>query len=175
MLRYLAIVAIIATTGLAAAMDAHALREDRNQPIRISANAVTVDQKTGVTRYQGDVVIQQGSLHIAADRVVIRQGKGEIESLSAFGNPVTFRQRPDGEAQEIKGSAARLQYSAGDQILHLYDDVALQRGDDVLHSATLHYDLDNDRLQAESDPNTRVYTVIQPRKPSADDAKGSTP
>ncbi len=160
-LRYLAIV-----VGLLAAMDAHALREDRSKPIRISANTVTVDQKAGVTRYQGGVVMQQGSLRIAADRVVIRYEQGEIETLSAFGNPVTFRQRDD-KQQEIKGSAARLQYSAADRILHLYERVALQQGDDVLHSPVLHYDLANNRLEAEGDPKSRVYSVIQPRKPAA--------
>lgn len=160
-LRYLAII-----LGLAAGMEAHALREDSNQPIRISANRVTVDQKAGVTRYQGDVVMHQGSLRIAADRVVIRYEQGEIQSLSAFGNPVTFRQRPDNEETEIKGTAARLQYSAADQILHLYDSVALHRGDDILHSAVLHYDLGNSRLQAEGGQQERVYSVIQPRKPA---------
>lgn len=161
-LRYLAVI-----VGLAAGMDAHALREDRSQPIRISANTVTVDQKAGVTRYQGDVVMQQGTLRIAADRVVVRYEQGEIQSLSAFGKPVTFRQRPDNEEQEIKGTAARLQYSAADQVLHLYDSVALHQGDDVLHSAVLHYDIGNNRLQAESSQQDRVYSVIQPRKPAA--------
>lgn len=166
-LRYHAIVATVATVCLVASMAAHALREDRGQPIRISANTVTVDQKAGVTRYQGDVVMQQGSMRIAADRVVIRYSKSEMESLSAFGNPLTFRQRPDNQEQEIKGSAARLQYSAADQVLHLYDSVTLHQGDDVLHSAVLHYDLGNNRLQAEGDPQRRVYSVIQPRKPAA--------
>lgn len=169
-LRYLAII-----VGLVAATDAHALREDRDQPIHISANTVTVDQKTGVTRYQGSVVMRQGSLRIAADRVVIRYQQGEIESLSAFGNPVTFRQRPDEGEQEIKGSAARLQYSATDRILHLYDRVALHQGEDVLHSATLHYDLGNNRLQAESDPQNRVYSVIQPQKSSPSPAAQGRP
>jgi lipopolysaccharide export system protein LptA len=160
-LRYLALV-----LGLAAAMDVQALREDRNQPIRISAKTVTVDQKAGITRYQGDVVMHQGSLRINADRVVIRYEQGEIQSLSASGNPVSFRQRPDNEDQDIKATAARLQYSASDQTLHLYDSVALHRGDDILHSAVLHYDLGNSRLQAEGDPQDRVYSIIQPRKPA---------
>lgn len=161
-LRHLAVV-----LGLLAALEAHALPDDREQPIRISADTVTVDQKTGVTRYQGDVVMLQGGLRIAADRVVVRYQQGEIQSLSAFGNPVTLRQRAQDGVPEMKASAARLQYSAADRVLHLYDQVALQQGDDVLHSAALHYDLGTNRLQAEGDPQNRVYSVIQPGKPAA--------
>ena len=160
-LRCLAIV-----IGLAATVNAHALSDDRGQPIRISADTVTVDQKTGVTRYQGGVVMRQGGLRIDADRVVVRYERGEIQMLSAFGKPVTFRQRTEDGQGEIKGSAERLQYSAADRVLHLYDQVALHQGDDVLHSAALHYDLGSERLQAEGDPNSRVYSVIQPSTPA---------
>ena len=46
-----------------------ALPDDRQQPIHISADNALRDEKKGITIYRGNVVLNQGSLHISANRI----------------------------------------------------------------------------------------------------------
>jgi lipopolysaccharide export system protein LptA len=45
-----------------------ALPDDREQPIHISADKALRDEKQGVTIYSGNVQMNQGSMHIEADK-----------------------------------------------------------------------------------------------------------
>jgi len=42
--------------------------DDRSQPIQLEASRGQLDQKTGISVYEGNVVITQGSMRLAADR-----------------------------------------------------------------------------------------------------------
>lgn len=145
------------------AMPAHALRSDRHQPIKITADRVSVDQKTGVSRYRGNVILTQGTLQVHAERVTVRYRKGIVDQVSASGTPVTFRERPDNQAHDISGSAIRLEYSAAADRIDLFDNVSVKQGDDVLRSSVLHYDLAKNSLSAEGLSHERVQTTIQPK------------
>jgi len=46
-----------------------ALPDDREQPIRITADQALRDEKQGFTEYTGNVRMDQGSLHIEADKI----------------------------------------------------------------------------------------------------------
>ena len=48
-----------------------ALNSDREQPIEISADAGMVNEAAGISTYSGNVAIDQGSMHIAADEVEV--------------------------------------------------------------------------------------------------------
>ena len=47
------------------------LDSDREQPIQITADSAIRDEIAGETRYEGNVVLTQGSLKITADRLSI--------------------------------------------------------------------------------------------------------
>ena len=69
-----------------------ALPSDKNETIRGSADNLTVDQKNGVATYTGTVKIEQGSLMISADSIVIHtNADSTVEKMIATGNPARFR------------------------------------------------------------------------------------
>ena len=65
---------------------AHALEDDRSKPIHVKADTAERDDKRGITTYRGDVVIDQGSLNIAAQEVIM-YGSTSIERIVATGRP----------------------------------------------------------------------------------------
>ena len=151
---------------------ATALESDRSQPIQISADAVSIDQKKGVNRYSGNVVLTQGTLVITANEVTVRYRAGEIEKVKANGNPVTFKERLDNHAEDISASAKRLEYNALKSEIDLFEQVSVSQGSDEFHSAVLHYNLKDGTLAAEGEksadgqsPKERVQSILQPRKP----------
>lgn len=58
---------------------------DPEQPLRVQADRIEVNQKTAVSRYRGNVRIERGDTRIRADQVDVRQGAGSVETVSAQG------------------------------------------------------------------------------------------
>ena len=142
-----------------------ALRSDREQPLRVSADTVDVNQKSGVSKYSGNVVLIQGTLRIEAAEVIVYLKDGEVERVAAKGSPMTLRQRIDGQELEVIATARRLSYYTRQQRVALFDQVSFRQGADEFHSDVLHYNMATTQLTAEAPKNPeRVHSVIHPRK-----------
>jgi lipopolysaccharide export system protein LptA len=182
-----------------------ALSSDRDQPFAINARSVTADERTGIAVYQGRVTLDQGSMHIEADRLEVRRRDGRPETLLATGNPVRARTRPDNQDTDIHMSARRLEYHrptqylvlTGDPVLvqgekritarcleyndvfeqaDLYGDVILDRGEDRFHAPYLHYDVPEERMQAGALPQgTNVGRVSAVIQPRKPEENKETP
>ncbi len=149
---------------------AHAdtIAAQRGLPIRISADSIEIDQKSGMTYYRGNVTFVQGGLRITASKAEASMRNNAIQTISAQGNPITFFQKMPAPDQDIRGSALRLKYYSSKQRLDLYDEVRFSQGNDTLRSARLHYDIVTGTLIAVArSAQDRVHVVIQPPKASA--------
>ena len=66
---------------LALPVAALALPEDRDQPIRITADQALRDEKQGFTVYSGNVNMDQGTLHIDADKITVYHMEEEADRI----------------------------------------------------------------------------------------------
>jgi lipopolysaccharide export system protein LptA len=63
-----------------------ALPEDQQQPLHITANSTQFNYKTGKNIYEGNVIIDQGTTHLTADRVITQNNeRHKIAEAIAFG------------------------------------------------------------------------------------------
>lgn len=152
------------------APSALALSTDRDQPIHLDARAVLLNEKTGISVYQGNVVLRQGSIRIEADRIEVLRRNQEIKLIRAFGDPVRLRQRPDQRDTDVHVTARRLEYRVPQRSIELFEDVTLRQGEDVFSAGRAQYDMARDSFRAEggSGPDGRVTAVFQPRPEEAD-------
>ena len=143
---------------------AHALKQDRDQPVKINAASVDMNQKTGVTVYRGKVVLIQGSLRIEADRIDVQTRSLHVETITATGRPVRLRALLDNREDELKASAEQLVLSADARTIDMTGDVHVYQGGDQFSAQRLHYALDEKRVSANGsgDENDRVYAILQP-------------
>ena len=97
----------------------HAVAEqnDKKQPINYSANTGDVNYQTKVGNLSGNVVITQGTMTIRADKIVFKQNADNSISATAFGNPLTFRQKRDGVDEYFEGYAQRAEYDGEKELL----------------------------------------------------------
>ena len=175
---------LLALPGVAAALES-----DRQQPIHVEADSVELDNRRGISTYQGNVVVDQGSLHVEADRLVIyRQGE-ELARIEADGKPVRFRQRPDDAAEDIQGQAQHIEYRAADSLILLQGAAAVQRGGDHFSGERIEYDTRRSVVNASGQSGSpangaatgngtgngtgdgRVHAIIQPRNAPANGEK----
>jgi lipopolysaccharide export system protein LptA len=162
--------AVFSTVLLAS--PAHAEKADRDKPINLEADMVTLDDIRKVSVYQGNVILSQGTLMLRADRVQVTQNAGGLERLSATGRPATFRQKLDNRDEFIEGVADRIEYDSVNSQLEMIGQAQLRRGSDELRGAQISYNANTAFYKVVGQPDAktpagRVRAVIRP-KPRSD-------
>lgn len=143
----------VAVNGQGAVIDLGGINADPNAPVEVSADSLTVDQDSRQAVFAGNVVIGQGDMRIAADRVevVYAEASGRISHLKASGG-VTFVTAT--EAAE----AAEADYDIDAGLLILTGNVLLTQGGAALSADRMVVNLADGTAQMTG----RVRTVIQP-------------
>ena len=126
-----------------------ALSSDQDQPIYIEADSVDIDDRQGVSVYQGQVDVKQGSIHLTAEKVTIYQKERKADRIIAVGQPVTFKQRTD-DGKDVNGRALQVEYYVNREELVLIDDAELTQGVDRFSSDRILYDRKNAVVKAGS-------------------------
>ena len=140
---------------------AAALSSDKEQPINIEADKLDIDEARQISIYQGNVELQQGSLNIQSDRIVIHfNANNEILHLEINGSPARFRQLND-EGETIKGNASFMKYIDRESMLELEGDALLLIAEDRIESDQIIVNTDTNALQA-GNGSDRVRMLIQP-------------
>lgn len=169
--------ALLLLLGLGFAGGAQALSSDRQQPLTIEADTVEIDDKSGVSVYQGNVVAVQGTLELKADTVTIYSPGRELDKVVAVGNPARYKQRPDNKTEDVRARAQRMEYYADKGKLILLEGGHLWQGKDEFSGNRIEYDTRRDVVNA-SMSNTgkeRVRIIMQPREKAAGSAPAAQP
>ncbi len=154
-----------------------ALKDDRNQPIEISANNAERDEKLGITLYHGNVVIRQGSLLIEAETVTIKtrisaiSSQEELEEIITVGKPSHLQQQLEANEEIIDASGTTLQYIVSSDTIHLIENAVLKQGARVITGDRITYDVAAQKVIAGGEQtenkNPERVTVTIPPKPKA--------
>lgn len=171
-----------------AAVTAGAEKGDRDKPINFSADSSDVNYQTKIGTLVGNVIVTQGTMTIHADKIIIRQNPDNSMSVTAYGNPVSFRQKRDGVDEYFDGFAQRAEYDGTRELLELFDRALLRRGADEIRSNYISYNGSTELFKAEGrvaspstpaegSPGSRVRGVFQPKSeasPAKDAPKAGT-
>lgn len=155
---------------------AWALRSDRNQPIDIKADRVEVDQREQVSHYIGNVRMEQGTLKIDADEVVVYMDNGKLNKIVISGKPARFEQQPENQQAIVKSQADNMEYYAGEERLLLKHNAEVNQGGNHFHGEFIEYDTLTSTVKANKgeDNQSRVHAIIQPAK-QQDETKPAPP
>jgi lipopolysaccharide export system protein LptA len=168
------LLAAAASLWLGLVAPARAEESDRDKPINYSADTGDVNYQTKVGNLTGNVVITQGTMTIRADRMAFRQNADNSLSVTAYGNPVSFRQKRDKVDEYYEGFAQRVEYDGQKKLVELFDRALLKRGQDEIRSNYISYNTETEFFKAEgrpdaasapaeTSPGARVRGVFQPK------------
>ena len=152
----------VALALAATVLPAGAEKADRDKPIHYQADSGDVNYQTKIGTLLGNVIITQGTLTIHADKVILRQNPDNSMSATAFGNPLTFREKRDGTDEYYEGVAQRAEYDGQKRFLELFDRALLRKGPDEIRSNYISYNADTEFFKAEGRPDTRPPSEGEP-------------
>lgn len=131
--------ALLALGTLPAALPA--LESDQDQPVYLESDSAELDDQKSLSIYRGSVVVTQGSVEIRADEVEIHHHPDRRPRLIiATGRPATYRQAVEGEAQEMRAEALRMELETDRDEIVLIGEAAVFQGEDRLRSDRIVYD-----------------------------------
>jgi lipopolysaccharide export system protein LptA len=150
----LTLCALAAVGGLIAPA-AHAEKADREKPIFYQGDSGGANLGSKDGELAGNVVITQGTLTLRADRIVFHQNADNSLSATAYGNPVSFREKRDGVDEYYEGHAQRAVYDGQKRFLELFDRAVLKKSGDEIRSNYITYDAGAEVFKAEGRPDSR--------------------
>jgi len=170
--------ALLCTSGPALAE-----RADREKPVNIEADRITVDDIQKVQVFEGNVQLVQGTLVIRTDRLVVTQDAEGFQKGVAYGGAnglARIRQKREGKDEYMEGEAERIEYDGKGEKAQLFVRAMVRSGLDEVRGQYISYDGVTERYLVTSGPDgtsaatagrpDRVRAVIQSKS-----AKGTPP
>lgn len=153
---------------------AEALPEDREQPIRITADSALRDEKQGFTVYTGNVQLQQGSLRIRAERLTVHHQVEAAERIVAEGSPAHLQEQPEPDKGLLHARARTIEFFSSEERVQLRQDASIEQDGSLVTGNSIDYFIAEQRVRADSDSRgqggQRVEVVIPARVVSQGEA-----
>lgn len=166
----------------------HALTTDSQQPVQIEADFAELDDQEHTTVYVGNVIVDQGSMHMTGDRLRVNfTDNKDLKDAYLEGRPATFKQTPDHD-DDVHGQAMQIEYHAQETLLNLIEKARVTQGERLFEGHRINYDTKKsiitarsaradkaDKDQIPKDGSGRVRIIIPPNKKKASDATPDAP
>ena len=143
-------------------LPSRAEKADRDKPINYQADSGDVNYQTKIGTLLGNVILTQGTLTIHADKIVFHQNSDNSVSATAYGNPITFREKRDNVDEYYEGVAQRADDDGQKRFLELFDRALLRKGTDEIRSNYISYNAETEFFKAEGRPDTRPAAAGEP-------------
>jgi amidase len=141
--------------GVAVSTFALALPSDRSKAISLVADRATFNEKTGVTTYTGNVIIEQGTMKLQADSIVANLNQTrQISTITANGKPARFQQQVSTNKGIAKGQAQKIIYNAETGIITLSGSALLEQDGASIRGNTLRYSMNKGDIEAIGTPSS---------------------
>ena len=147
-------------------------RADRDKPVNLEADQVTVDDNKQTATFTGRVVLTQGTLVIRGDRMVVQQDADGFKYGIAYGNLASLRQKREGYDEYIDGYAERIEYDSKAEKLQMFNRAYLKKANDDVRGNYIAYEIATEffkvtgggkQAATAANPEGRVRAIIQPK------------
>ena len=148
--------------AVAAAAPAQALPEDAEQPIHILAESAEVERQEGRIVYIGSVRVEQGSLRVNAERMVVDYAAGKVVRITATGAPAHYTQDLEADAGQVEADASTIVYHTRESRIDLQGNAHLKQSGNSLIGDLIRYDIVAGRVDSGASGQGPVRTTLMP-------------
>lgn len=162
----------------------HAERADRDKPMQLEANRISIDDAKKIQILEGDVLVTKGTMTLRAERIVITEDKYGFQKGTAYSGKnglARFRQKLEGKDEYMEGEAERIEYNSNSEIAELFERAWVKSGEDQVRGDYIWYDAISEKYLVTAgksrDPKAtpaRVRAVIQPKNKTGEAGQPAT-
>jgi lipopolysaccharide export system protein LptA len=144
-----------------------ALPEDRDQPMRITADKAERDDINGITIYRGNVVLIQGTLKLESDTLTIYLADEEPTKIIAEGSPAKMQTRPELDKAMVYARGEVITYYRPEERVNMQTNGYVAQDGSVVEGDSIDYFIEKQLIKAESDQSREGDKVVHVIPPSA--------
>ncbi len=161
---------------------------DRDKPINLEADRVSLDDINKVQVFEGNVVMTQGTMVLRTAKLVVTQDADGFQKGVATGGRgglAYFRQKRDGKDEYIEGEAERIVHDAGTEKTEFFTRAWVKSGQDEVKGSYISYEAVTEKYlvtntggaskSATGEAQARVRAIIQPKGKATSDDTASPP
>lgn len=173
------VLALFALLTLVAPL-AHAEKADREKPINLEADSISMDDINKVQVLEGNVILTQGTMQILTSKLVVTQDIDGFQKGVATGGAnglARFKQKREGRDEYIEGEAERIVHDARSEKTEFFVRGWVKSGQDEVKGHYISYDAlteqylvhngAGDTKTAKGAAQARVRAIIQPKGKNA--------
>lgn len=168
---------ILALATILAAPCVLAERADRDRPVNLEADKVSVDDAKKVLVFDGNVLLSQGTMTIRASKLVVTQDDNGFQRGVATGTanaPARFRQKREGRDDYIEGEAERIEHDARAEKTEFFVRARVKSGGDEVTGNYISFDSITERYLVTGAQTTKQGTPSDGRVRATIQPKGKT-
>ena len=170
-----------------AALPAHAEKADREKPINLEADSISMDDINKVQVLEGNVILTQGTMQILTAKLVVTQDADGFQKGIASGGAnglARFKQKREGRDDYIEGEAERIVHDARSEKTEFFVRGWVKSGADEVKGHYISYDALTEQYlvtnagetkSATGAPQARVRAIIQPKGKNAPEENKGEP
>jgi len=172
--------ALAALLLTALALPANAEKADREKPMNIEADRMSMDDIKKVQVFEGNVVITQGTLQMRSSRLVVTQDADGFQKGVATGGAdglARFKQKLEGKDEYIEGEGERIEHDTREERTEFFIRGWVKNGLDEVKGPYISYDALTEKYlvtngsggqkTATGAAQARVRAIIQPKGKNA--------
>ena len=170
---------------LLATQNVLAEKADRDKPMQLEANRITIDDAKKIQILEGDVLVTKGTMSLKADRIVVTEDQYGFQKGTAFGGKdglARFRQKREGVEEYVDGEAERIEYNSNSEVAELFHRAWVKSGEDQVRGDYIRYDAVSEKYLVTAGENrdpkgppARVRAIIQPKNKSTESDRSAAP
>ena len=162
-----------------AALPAHAEKADREKPINLEADSISMDDINKVQILEGNVILTQGTMQILTAKLVVTQDADGFQKGIASGGAnglARFKQKREGRDDYIEGEAERIVHETRSEKTEFFVRAWVKSGQDEVKGHYISYDALTEQYlvtnagetkSAKGAAQARVRAIIQPKGKNA--------
>ena len=151
-------------TTLLFSANSFAGKDDFTKKIELASLYQNADGIAKRASYQGNVVIQQGSLNVSADELEIDASKGEgNEIFIATGSPAKYSQQQE-DGSIVTAQADKIEYHRQTRSLTLEGNAQIKQNSSSVQGKSIKFNMELEQIiaQGSDQESGRVITTFQP-------------
>ncbi|TAJ80442.1 MAG: lipopolysaccharide transport periplasmic protein LptA [Gallionellaceae bacterium] len=143
---------------------AHAEKADRNKPIHIESDRLSVDDAKHISTFEGKVELVQGTLRLSAEKLVVTDDAAGNKFCVATGHLASFRQKREETNEYVEGYGERIEYDTRGETVDFYVQARVRRDQNEVRGDHITYSTQTEIFRVSGRPDTgRVRATIQPK------------
>lgn len=143
----------------------HALPNDNKALMHIIADTSQYNYKVGETWFEGHVIVDQGSTHLRADRLITKKdAHNRLQEAIAYGSeqePAHYWTQPKAGQKELHASAKVIKFYPLEARTQLEGDVTVTQGENHFQGQIVVYHIKQQTITVPPTKNSRATFVIE--------------